>query len=74
MDATNIPDRLTDLDNQIADVERALAALPKTNAKMGKRHKAVCETRAALQAKHEHLVRQIEAATVGGRGAWEVVP
>ena len=73
MDATHIPDHLTDLDQQIADLERAIAELPRTNPKMGKRHAAVCETRAALQAKHEQLVRQVQWATVGAAKPGEVL-
>jgi septal ring factor EnvC (AmiA/AmiB activator) len=64
---------LTKLEAEIADVEREIAALPKTNAKMGKRHKAVCETRAALHAKHELLVRQVQWATVGAAKPGEVL-
>jgi septal ring factor EnvC (AmiA/AmiB activator) len=64
---------LTKLEAEIAEVEREIAALPKTNAKMGRRHKATCETRDALQAKHEQLVRQVQWATVGAAKPGEVL-
>ena len=73
MGATHIPNHLTDLDQQIADVEREIDALPKTNAKMGARHKSVCELRTALRAKHEQLVRRVQWATVGAAKPGEVL-
>lgn len=64
---------LTKLEAEIAEVEREIAALPKTNAKMGKRHKAVAETRKALEAKHEWLLTQIQQATVGAAKPGQVL-
>jgi hypothetical protein len=64
---------LTKLEAEIADVEREIAALPKTNAKMGKRHRAVCETRKGLEARHEWLLTQIQAATVGAAKPGQVL-
>jgi hypothetical protein len=57
--------RLIGLDQQIAEIERAIAALPIISPATSKRAKAVAKQRAALQAKHEMLVRQVQWATVG---------
>lgn len=79
MDATHIPDHLTDLDQQIADVEREMAALRTSaaatariprNKKLRKEQQAAL---AALQAKHEQLVRQVQWATVGAAKPGEVL-
>jgi chromosome segregation ATPase len=64
---------LTNLEAEIAEVEREIAALPRTNAKMGKRHKAVAETRKALEAKHEDLVMRVQQTTVGAASPGQVL-
>jgi predicted nucleic acid-binding Zn-ribbon protein len=61
MDATHIPNHLTDLDQQIAEVEARMAS-----AKTRKE-------RAALAAEHEQLLRRVQWATVGAAKPGEVL-
>lgn len=72
MDATNIPVYLTDIDDQIAAVERNIAALRADIAHfpLTKKQRA---TLAALQDKHEQLMRQVQWATVGAAKPGEVL-
>jgi hypothetical protein len=75
MDATHIPDHLTELDQQIAEVEREIAALRTAivTRNPGRGRKALQRTLAAKLAEHEQLVRRVQWATVGAAKPGEVL-